>query len=721
MVAGTTSFGDGLTITAYRTTPGSGVARFQISRDGDLSRSQLVSYVSSSLHSSAEPGRHYTPVAGFLRLEAGQDAVDITVPVDGPAIAALRNGTLSLQVAELDDRGQQEIHLLLNVDQASGGLRPVLSDLDLQVDELGNSATIGFRADTNKAALRDDLATTLNLNVRRRLSADRASNDQSNRNQTLSISDGLFAKFDQDRLDNNQVHLEFSLNTSTGSIQLQAATTERNPLILSKLDPARKSITVGIELATTTLDAIPVATPPSGVLLNQTAIDFTVDTDSSGQAKLFLDLTQVGDDLDISVLKDGILERKDNTHLLYYGIDETGTLSPLTYNSRHKAGARFYDTDGDGIADFVSLTLVDGGIGDTGPRGDGKVYDPSTAGTVDLQNVVLTAVDSRTLQAADQVNNVAPASLVLRAALSRRSATTNQIYYVVHDSLDPTSFDSVFADLNQLKDRSQTLYTSLESADVNLAPGTQLSRDILLINGQLIRFFEVVDGNLDQLTSATDGRLRVFTNSGLSSGGSSSGNLSSTSGVSLALSLVAGDQGLDALIGQEQGLAPVLDFTAFTPDQTIEGTLILAREAAFDSVTSFYQTLDIQGTVWRDPFDQSKGKITPGQAGTTAADYGAAALRNLVDGLTGLRVGNRQTSSRSISIQGGSYLAPIAQIKGKTFVAFASGNADGIPHFATLGSNMFGLEDLYGGGDRDFDDKVFGFAFSKVVTPPTWS
>ena len=712
---GSASFGDGLFITGYSTTPGSGVALFQISRDGDLSRSQLVSYVSSSLNSSAEPGRHYIPVAGFLRLEAGQASADISVPVDPSAIAALRNGTPSLKVAELDDRGQQQIHLLLDVDQASGGLRPVLSGLDLQVDDSGSSATIGFRADINKAALMDGLATTLNLNVRRRLSADLAANDLGNRNQTLSISDGLRAKFDQDGLDNDQVHLELVLNTTTGSIQLQAAQTDLNPLILSKLDPTRKPITVGIELTTTSLDAIPVATPPSGVLLNQTAIDFTVDADSSGKAKLFLDLTQVGDDLDISVLKDGVLKRKDQTHLLYIGIDGQGNLSPLTYNARHKAGARFYDLDGNGIADFVSLTFFDGGIGDTGQKGDGKVHDPSTAGTVDLQNVLLTAVDSRTLQAADQDNKDAPASLVLRAALNRRSATTNQIYYVVHDSLDPTSFDSIFADIDELRERSQTLYTSLESTDVTLAPGTTSSRDILLINGQHIRFFEVVDGTLDQITSATDGRLRFFSTGGFSTG-SRSGNLSSTSGVSLALSLVSGDQGLGALIGQEQGLAPVLDFTAFTPDQRIEGTLTLAREAAFDAVTGFYRTLDLQGTVWRDPSDQSKGTIAPGQVGTTAADYGAAALRNMVDGLTGLQVGNRQTSNRSISLQESNYLAPIAQVKGNTFVAFARGNADGISHFVSLGSNMFGLEDLYGGGDRDFDDQVIGFVFSKVVT-----
>ena len=143
----------------------------------------------------------------------------------------------------------------------------------------------------------------------------------------------------------------------------------------------------------------------------------------------------------------------------------------------------------------------------------------------------------------------------------------------------------------------------------------------------------------------------------------------------------------------------------------------MAREASFDAVTGFYRALDINGTVWIDPSDLSKGTITPGQAGTTAAAYGAAALKNRVDSLTGLQVGNRQTSTReSITLQETTYLAPIAQVNGNTFVAFASGNADGIAHFVTLGTNTFGLEDMFGGGDFDYDDQVLGFAFRSVTT-----
>ncbi len=714
MVAGSTNFGDGLTITAYRTTPGSGLARFQISRNGDLSRSQLISYVSSSLNSSAEPGRHYMPVAGLLRLEPGQATADISVPVDGAAMAALRNGTLSLQVAELDDLGQKQAHLLLDGAPTSAGLRPVLSGLNLQVDQAGLSPSLGFRADINKAASAKGLASTLNLKVLRRQSADSSVSDSKTRTQSLVISEGALAKFDQDGLNNGQVELQFDLNATTGSIQLQAASPQMNPLLLSKLDPTRKPSTVGIDLTTTSLDAIPLATPPVGVVLNKTAVDFTVAADSSGRSKLFLDLTQVGDDLQISETNGKEIKRKANTQLVYYGIDANGTLSPLTYNPSQRAGARFYDIGGDGIADFVSLIFVDGGMGDTGPKGDGKIHDPSTAGVVNLVDVVLTATDQQTLQAASKTNTTAPASLVLSAKVLGRAATVNQVGYVVLDSTDTLSFDSIFADISLLKSRSQVLFSTLKSSNV-LASEASLSRDILLVNGQSIRFFEVSNGTLDQLSSTRDGRLSILSNGGFS-GDSRSVNVFSGSGSSFSLSLVDGDQGLNALINQEQGLAPVLDFTSFTADQVVNGTLLMAREASFDSVTGFYRTQDLNGTVWIDPSNHAMGTITPGQVGFTAADYGAAALKNMVDSLSGLQVANLQVNSRVISLTESTYLAPIAQVNGNTFVAFAQGNQDGIGHFVTLGNGTFGLEDLYGGGDRDFNDVEFGFAFKSITS-----
>ena len=223
----------------------------------------------------------------------------------------------------------------------------------------------------------------------------------------------------------------------------------------------------------------------------------------------------------------------------------------------------------------------------------------------------------------------------------------------------------------------------------------------------------MTNSTIDELSNAKDGRLSILSNGGFS-GDSRSVNVFSASGISFSLALVDGDQGLNALINQEQGLAPVLDFTSFTADQVVSGTLLMAREASFDSVTGFYRTQDIKGAVWIDPSNHAKGTITPGQVGFTAADYASAALKNMVDSLSGLQVANRQVNSSSISLKETTYLAPIAQVKGNTFVAFAQGNQDGIGHFVTLANGTFGLEDLFGGGDRDFNDVQFGFTFKSV-------
>jgi hypothetical protein len=41
-------------------------------------------------------------------------------------------------------------------------------------------------------------------------------------------------------------------------------------------------------------------------------------------------------------------------------------------------------------------------------------------------------------------------------------------------------------------------------------------------------------------------------------------------------------------------------------------------------------------------------------------------------------------------------------------------NPDKVDHFRLIGNNTFGVEDLYGGGDRDFNDLVINL---NVKTP----
>ena len=41
---------------------------------------------------------------------------------------------------------------------------------------------------------------------------------------------------------------------------------------------------------------------------------------------------------------------------------------------------------------------------------------------------------------------------------------------------------------------------------------------------------------------------------------------------------------------------------------------------------------------------------------------------------------------------------------------YLGANPDKVDHFRLLGDNKFGVEDLYGGGDKDYNDIVFSIA-----------
>ncbi|WP_216920735.1 ExeM/NucH family extracellular endonuclease [Synechococcus sp. CCAP 1479/9] len=437
-----------------------------------------------------------------------------------------------------------------------------------------------------------------------------------------------------------------------------------------------------------------------GVVLGESSVDFGIDLDPG------LERATVSFELAALTVGAPFADTPSSRWVAVSTDPDTGVTTPLTYDPRQGGGARFYDLDADGAAEFLHLSLADGGPGDQGPAADGEILQSVTVGTVDLAPV-FRRVDPLTLTVADPSKGNAAASLVLRATLSGRPASSNQIGYVVLEASELASADTLLADLAAIRSRAQTLFSTLESSDVTLAAGTTFDREILLVNGQSVRFFEVVDASLADLASAGDTRLRFFSPAA-PAGSERSVGFASASGVRLALDLLDSDQGLDALIGQEQGLAPVLDFTAFSAVQGVQGTVVLSREADFDAVTGFYRALDAHGTVR----DAAGNLVRPGEA-----RYREAALRadNLVTELQGLRVGDNQSSAASVTITESSFLAPFAQVRGRSFFAYAGANADGISHFRTLGTNLFGLEDTFGGGDRDFDDHVIGFNFNQLV------
>jgi Domain of unknown function (DUF4114) len=46
------------------------------------------------------------------------------------------------------------------------------------------------------------------------------------------------------------------------------------------------------------------------------------------------------------------------------------------------------------------------------------------------------------------------------------------------------------------------------------------------------------------------------------------------------------------------------------------------------------------------------------------------------------------------------------------YTAYSLSNADKVDHIRLLGDNTFGFEDLYGGGDRDFNNIIVKVTFN---------
>lgn len=398
--------------------------------------------------------------------------------------------------------------------------------------------------------------------------------------------------------------------------------------------------------------------------------------------------------------------RRPARKLLYYALNGSSEVTRLTYDPITGAGARFFDLNNDGKADYFSLSLVDGGYGDKDGLENGVIDDPSFAGYVDLSALAFSSSSPGIVTIGDP-GNAAPAAISLRASLSSRPDSSNQIGYVVLNASELASADSKLSDLNWLRGRARTLFSTLEQTDVTLPSGSTFERDIQLINGQSLRFFEVVDASLDQLTSLSDSRFRLLSPDPLAS---DRVTVAAASGSRFQLTLLAGDPGLNAMVAQAQALAPVLDLTPLTAAQNLQGTVRIAREAQFDSVVGFYRTLDAAGAVLAA---DGITRLRPQDDGYAAAALGAT---NVVTSLSNLAVADDQTSARTFAgIAGGSFLAPFAEVKGNTFFAYAAANSDGISHFRSLGNNRFGLEDIRGGGDRDFDDLIIAIDFTGVA------
>jgi uncharacterized protein YkwD len=143
-----------------------------------------------------------------------------------------------------------------------------------------------------------------------------------------------------------------------------------------------------------------------------------------------------------------------------------------------------------------------------------------------------------------------------------------------------------------------------------------------------------------------------------------------------------------------------INFTAATAD------------AAYHNYGGFYRVEDTQGTV----IDTDGKSYAPKDSG-----YLNAALRRSQVASDGVQI-DRNGLSNTVNLQGGYIYAPFLVVNASVnevlnsrnsattptvYFDYIAANSDGFQHIKSLGANKFGFEDLYGGGDRDYNDLIF--------------
>jgi hypothetical protein len=165
-----------------------------------------------------------------------------------------------------------------------------------------------------------------------------------------------------------------------------------------------------------------------------------------------------------------------------------------------------------------------------------------------------------------------------------------------------------------------------------------------------------------------------------------------------------------------------IDFTDYV-GKTLKVDITTISDAAYDNNIGFYTVEDSIGSI----------KLANGNIITTDnANYAVEAIKNALTN-SQLQAG-KNDSKLDRTIVGGKTYAPVMVAQGTlndfvtknstnsgdgsaihAYFNYLGANPDKLDHFRLIGNNTFGLEDMYGGGDRDFNDLVVNFNVKSVV------
>jgi Domain of unknown function (DUF4114) len=273
--------------------------------------------------------------------------------------------------------------------------------------------------------------------------------------------------------------------------------------------------------------------------------------------------------------------------------------------------------------------------------------------------------------------------------------------------------------------RAKPIFSALNRSFFSTSP-----REVALEPSKIYEFFEVQDGSIADLqqqiaagktpTNVLFAQPDANGNSlfKIATNATNDGYKVSVNNDELVLNVVklTGTTPNVPVGAKSQGLAQgrVIDLSdAAYAGKTLKADITTKSDAAYTNTIGFYAVEDvILGTIRT-------------AAGTTLnpsdANYATEAIKIAVSSLSATKV----DSKTGVDILGGKIYAPVVIAKGTfgsigqnfdnsstdpnaihAYFNYLGANPDKLDHFRLLGNNTFGVEDLYGGGDRDFNDVV---------------
>jgi Domain of unknown function (DUF4114) len=273
--------------------------------------------------------------------------------------------------------------------------------------------------------------------------------------------------------------------------------------------------------------------------------------------------------------------------------------------------------------------------------------------------------------------------------------------------------------LQAAANRIKPIFSALNGSFFSTTP-----REIALDPSKIYEFFEVQDGSVNdvqqQLAAGkipTNVRLAQPDASGnslfkVTPNATNDGYKVSVNNDELVLNItkLAGATPTVPIGAKSQGLAQgrVIDLTDYS-GKTLKVDIVSKSDAIYNNNIGFYAVEDAIGTI-----KTAAGTFTPENP-----NYAIEAIKSAV------LSANKTDSKSNQDLVGGKIYAPVLVAQGTladfisknptnggdgnaihAYFNYLGANPDKVDHFRLLGDNTFGVEDLYGGGDRDFNDLV---------------